>query len=912
MKRKKPKNKTSSKNPKTPTGSKKLRPGSTPKRPKTTKSTRTLPSDPATWIDLNDKQWVELHVPRFATVRPDYVAHESFLKTVLKEACRKLAPLAIVEARAKSIPSFAGKILLKRKLYTAPPIPPAPDPLIRMTDLCGGRVIAQTSVQVAAVCRFIEKAFDIDWPNSEDVSKRLKPTEFGYRSIHYIVSVNPDKLRAAGIDVVVPRRILKLKAEIQVRTMLEHASADIAHDLLYKTDVKVPDRLRRLSAALWAVLEGADNEFGRLVDAVDEFKTNYGAYHTRLEVEAEIERLRIVLSCDPDNADMAVKIAQLALTIGEHELALKILTPYATTAHQGVQRVRGLALTEMYWEDPKQRNYRQGRKLLEAACAHERKDAETLCAYAESWARDDELKARELFNQAIGVDATEPVTLSRYIEFEVAHVSNDVVVRLAAPMIRSAMDRCRKQIEGRVNLPWAWSSLAVFHLFVGEPFPALGAVAQVIRLCDEPATSSGAATGRRGETAKPCAAGRALLRLRETFNRIRRIKETLPGYEWCEQAVLLGLAARLNDTEAKKTLRARASWKNEKAHLSKHDKIVILSGGCAPEVQRIMSAFKPHVVAACEGLSFTLLTGGTTSGISGLAGDVAERSRGGIRAFGYLPRLLPRGVQEDSTPSRFTRRFSSRGEDFTPLDPMQGWTDMISAGVDPRRVKLVAYVGGLISKTECAMALALGARVGLVDDKDVKDLPKERGFDDPDWQDHPNLVRLPKDPMTLRAFLLVDELPVKRAEFETAARKAHEEYVKSAKPREPSLLPWEDLPESLKIGNYHQVAYAAHILNTAGLGVRPLTRGKAPLFNMRKALGENGIRRLAEMEHGRWNVERLLMGWRYGEKKDVAKKISPYLLPWGEISPHIQKFDLDGIETLPAKLREAGLEVYKL
>ena len=76
----------------------------------------------------------------------------------------------------------------------------------------------------------------------------------------------------------------------------------------------------------------------------------------------------------------------------------------------------------MHWDHPRSREYLEGRRSLEAACAHRRKDAETLCALAESWVRDDESKARDLFHQAVAVDATEPVALSRYIEFEIAHV----------------------------------------------------------------------------------------------------------------------------------------------------------------------------------------------------------------------------------------------------------------------------------------------------------------------------------------------------------------------------------------------------------------------------------------------------------------------------------------------------------
>ena len=80
------------------------------------------------------------------------------------------------------------------------------DPLERMTDLCGVRVITQTSDQVRAVCQFLEEAFAIDRSNSEDVSQRLRPTEFGYRSVHYIVTIDAKKLQEAGVAIAVPRK----------------------------------------------------------------------------------------------------------------------------------------------------------------------------------------------------------------------------------------------------------------------------------------------------------------------------------------------------------------------------------------------------------------------------------------------------------------------------------------------------------------------------------------------------------------------------------------------------------------------------------------------------------------------------------------------------------------------------------
>jgi hypothetical protein len=65
------------------------------------------------------------------------------------------------------------------------------------------------------------------------------------------------------------------------------------------------------------------------------------------------------------------------------------------------------------------------------------------------------------------------------------------------------------------------------------------------------------------------------------------------------------------------------------------------------------------------------------------------------------------------------------------------------------------------------------------------------------------------------------------------------------------------------------------------------------------------------MEHGRWNVERFLLGWRYAETKDVAKKLSPYLVPWDQLSPEIQRYDVDAVLSLPRKFREASLEIYR-
>jgi hypothetical protein len=299
-------------------------------------------------------------------------------------------------------------------------------------------------------------------------------------------------------------------------------------------------------------------------------------------------------------------------------------------------------------------------------------------------------------------------------------------------------------------------------------------------------------------------------------------------------------------------------------------------------------------------------------GISGLAGGIAARSKGKLRVFGYVPGSLPVGVTADK--QRMAGLFETTGTDFTPLEPLQGWTDLIAAGVAPARVKLLSYAGGDISKVEYAVALALGAKVGFIEGDAV---PPERRAVDPLWQDHPRLVRLPLDAMTIQAFLQIDDLPLAPAavaRLEKAARMAHDDYVKSATPRDDALQPWESLADSLKQSNYHQVAYWEKVLLDHGLGVRKLGRRQSQRRprSMTQLVGPQGIRRLAEIEHGRWNVERLSLGWQYAEKKDVPQKRSPWLIPWRNMPEHIRNFDIVAIRNLPKKLRKAGLELYRL
>ncbi|HXB66408.1 MAG TPA: hypothetical protein VNV42_16200 [Solirubrobacteraceae bacterium] len=153
-----------------------------------------------------------------------------------------------VDARTKEVDSFVDKIARKPGKYQ--------NPLIDITDLSGVRVILYYSSDVERVDSLIEREFAVDDANSWKRTPTSDPDRFGYRSDHYVVSCSPSR---AQLSEWSPYR--GLKAEIQVRTVLQHAWAAIDHRLNYKRASEIPAELKRQLFRISALLEVADDQF---------------------------------------------------------------------------------------------------------------------------------------------------------------------------------------------------------------------------------------------------------------------------------------------------------------------------------------------------------------------------------------------------------------------------------------------------------------------------------------------------------------------------------------------------------------------------------------------------------------------------------------------------------------------------
>jgi putative GTP pyrophosphokinase len=152
-----------------------------------------------------------------------------------------------VTYRVKDRESLAKKLTRDESHYSS---------LESLTDISGIRITTYLEDDVDKVAGFIEKEFVIDHENSVDKRALLDPDRFGYLSTHHVVSLSPERCR-----LVEYRRFPRLKTEIQTRSILQHAWAEIEHDLGYKSTQEVPHDIRRRFSRLAGLLELADQEF---------------------------------------------------------------------------------------------------------------------------------------------------------------------------------------------------------------------------------------------------------------------------------------------------------------------------------------------------------------------------------------------------------------------------------------------------------------------------------------------------------------------------------------------------------------------------------------------------------------------------------------------------------------------------
>lgn len=829
-------------------------------------------------------------IQAYAAVQDDFQTYARVLKRILEDACHVSFPEALVQSRAKTLSSFAEKVARKFKKYK--------NAVKDMTDLCGGRVIVQTTEQVLAVRKFIEANFNI--VEADDKTELLSESTFGYRDMHYIVQLKPERDEMLKVTPDEREKIGDRKAEIQVRTWVQHAWADTLHDRIYKNALTVSSDILRTGALLSAFLEESDRTFKEMADDLDGLIANYTAYAEKTDVEKEIRVQQLVLDNEPSEKNkpvLAMKLAKLALACGEDDLVIKTLGPYSDLRDANRFELLsdlGYAICRLHRAEPSSPSYTQGRNFLEESLRmcncqevsfvphlRKRESLHARALHRLGWALEVipgmDYEARELFHQAHEHEPANPYYLANMLGFELYSSRQSDLPAGMRTTIREAVRTCHDHAVARIELPWAFFTAGRLSVLLGDSYGAIGYYARGIR---------------HYLAGTHCVPADVLDSEKQWLMRLHFGVRTPPETQGVIHLLDLGVRAR--------TIEHAASGDS-----SQTAPLLIIAGGARSIDAEALKRIRPLLRASLEDFSGTVIAGGTTEGVPGCVGDVAgelaAENRKRFRLVGYGSSRLPQGISDHSEYDEIVHV----GDDFLPEQILRNWSDILEGDTRPSDVLLLGFGGGLLSAVEYRIALGLGASVGIVMHTGGT---AQQLLDDDLWSDQKKLHALPMDPSTVRAFLIPPQREFDEKVERAMAKSFHKIYVSGSKKRlPPSMRPWEILDETFKMANREQAKYSVAILEAAGFQVRA-PEGEVRIFD---GFTDEEVERMAEMEHGRWNVERLRNGWRYGKPRDNAKQIHDCLVSWDDLDDEVKPHDRAAVRAFPKILAQAGLEVVR-
>ena len=174
--------------------------------------------------------------------------------------------------------------------------------------------------------------------------------------------------------------------------------------------------------------------------------------------------------------------------------------------------------------------------------------------------------------------------------------------------------------------------------------------------------------------------------------------------------------------------------------------IVIVAGGCDLKAAPQVNGYRTFLEAAFRDFGGTIISGGTTAGVSGTVASMHGR----MKKIAYLPKreCLPSDAVPDDG---YQIRWMNEEETISVSQAIQYWIDILLSDVKPSEVRLVGINGGEISAFEFRFALALGAHVGIILDSGRE---ADRLWADPDWKSSENLFMLPADEKSVKAFVI--------------------------------------------------------------------------------------------------------------------------------------------------------------
>ncbi len=189
---------------------------------------------------------------RYAHYLPDLTVLMERLEQRLRE-CVVVSSVPTLKSRVKSFNSYYRKLL--RTLSGANP---PKDDLPVISDILGIRIICAFLQDLVEVEQNLHRCFTVLEVERKGADRTFR--EFGYESTHILLAI-PQELTEG---LALPKALI---FEIQVRTILQDAWAEVEHELVYKSEFSPFDLpLKRKLASINASLSLADIIFQEIRD----------------------------------------------------------------------------------------------------------------------------------------------------------------------------------------------------------------------------------------------------------------------------------------------------------------------------------------------------------------------------------------------------------------------------------------------------------------------------------------------------------------------------------------------------------------------------------------------------------------------------------------------------------------------
>ena len=624
-------------------------------------------------MDNSKIQFLEKQIETYKKQKQKYDKLSTLLQEILNNLILDRFD-AIIQSRSKTITSFAEKIYRKKTKYS--------DPFKEITDLCACRIILSTINDVDLVCKLIKKTFIVIPEHSEDKLELLSFAEFGYLSRHFIVKLDRDYSKFTSLEI--PDELYGIAIEIQIRTILQHAWAQIQHDAEYKGNFDLPSSVLRKFYRTSAVLENTDHDFNEIVIDMNVYRSNYGSYLTDNQIQDEIQKWKLVLFADNTDIKTVLQLVKLHRYKEGWGEIIQLLEKLVYTNNKEILRELGLALCKKYNNNPSK--FENGLKYLEKALTLDPNNIETLCCLGGRWKNRDNAKALDYYRKAFRLNQRDPYASGNYFILELHEKKKIQFLQYFHGTIRELINVCDNQIENNINIPWAFFDKGLFHLLLGEISDGLEAYIFGI---------TNAHKSWMLET--------TLESIKLIVNKDIKLKDV----DLFHKLLLIGLAIIHGKKEVSDEIRLLS--KLEPKEMEKP--VIIIAGKTNDLNDEMLLEFEPNFLESFSNFNGTIISGGTKSGICGFVGLITE-SNNKINSIGFLPKLRT----NSDIDKRYTKLVTTNGIEYSEREPIQYWIELISQFEDLEKVKLLGFSGGKISLFEYRIALLLGIEVGLIKD----------------------------------------------------------------------------------------------------------------------------------------------------------------------------------------------------